>query len=94
MNLRENDGSQPLVTVTLWPEWSDSFDKIKLGTFVAVDGEYTLFNKGGEQGKQKRYHNLRATGLSILPSETKNEVEKGVVNQAAPAGSGDDDFPF
>lgn len=90
--LREEGGGQPLVTVTLWPEWSDSFDKIKLGTFVAVDGEYSRFTKTGEAGKQKVYHNIRATGLSILPTEHKQNVEKAVVNPVN--DSSDDDYPF
>lgn len=77
------------MTVTLWERHKESFVKIQKGALVAVDGQYTLYtNDSG-----KKYHNLSAFTLAVLPTEAAEETErKGVTNPVADAG--DDDLPF
>lgn len=71
---------QPLVKVTVWPEYAGSVDKIVKGSFVAADGKYTQNTVG-----DKTYHNLSASsGLVVLSGEIKEASEsRQVVNAVA-----------
>ena len=71
---------QPLVKITLWPEYAGSVDKVVAGSFVAADGKYTQ-NVVGD----KTYHNLSASsGLVVLDGEVKEASEsRSVVNAVA-----------
>ncbi len=71
---------QPLVKVTVWPEYAGSVGKIVKGAFVAADGKYTQ-NAVGD----KTYHNLSASsGLVVLSGEIKEASEsRQVVNAVA-----------
>lgn len=71
---------QPLVKITVWPEYAGSVGKIGKGTFVAADGKYTQ-NAVGD----KTYHNLSASsGLVVVSGEVKAEgSERTVVNAVA-----------
>ena len=71
---------QPLVKITIWPEFAAVVDQIGKGTFVAADGKYTN-NVVGD----KTYHNLSASsGLVVFPGEQKAEgSERQVVNAVA-----------
>lgn len=67
---------QPLVKVTLWPEFADSFDLIQQGVYVAVDGKY---NQGSGEGG-KVYHNLSASSLLVLEPAAKADRGTRVAN--------------
>lgn len=67
---------QPLVQVTLWSEFEANFGDIYNGSFVAVDGRYTL-----NQGK---YHNISASKLFV----DGQIIEKGERSEGAPAAGG------
>jgi hypothetical protein len=71
---------QPLVKITVWPEYAGVVDQIGKGAFVAADGKYTQ-NVVGD----KTYHNLSASsGLVVIPGEQKAEgSERAVVNAVA-----------
>lgn len=80
---------QPPVDVTLWPEWHESFDKIQQGSFVAVEGAYSM---GKSKDGSKKYHNLSATRLFIdgeLQVKDESARDGEMVNPVD-----DEDLPF
>lgn len=80
---------QPPVDVTLWPEWHESFDKIQQGSFVAVEGPYTM---GKSKDGSKKYHNLSAKNLYIdgeLQVKDESARESRMENPVD-----DEDLPF
>lgn len=75
---------QPLVKVSLWPQFAAAYGKINKGDFVAVDGKYSSYTT--EAGKL--YHSINAkylqvNGEVIEPAETQPRV----ANAAAAGGT-------
>ena len=80
---------QPLVKISLWPQFAEVHGKVKKGDFVAVDGKYDSYT-----GQSRTFHSINAkrlfiNGQLIEPSETGGPR---VAN--ATAASGGDALPF
>lgn len=79
-------GTQKLVRITVWPEFSGV--ALKKGDFVSVDGKYEVSMGQGTDGGQREYINVSATQLAVLPAATKAERE--VSNRPAAKAASDD----
>ena len=76
---------QPLVKISMWPQFSAVHGKLKKGDFLAVDGKYSQYTSEGG----KTYHSINAKNLMVNGQVIEPVESDGprVTNPTAAAGA-------
>jgi single-stranded DNA-binding protein len=65
------DGTQKLVSITIWPEFAYAWQNIKKGDFVVADGEIRTSTGQNEDGSPRQYINWSPSAIFLGVAEVR-----------------------